>query len=380
MAVYKQKNGTWQVRMRSSEGRQVTKRGFATKREAQAWESDSKRKMTTGSWTAASGGRVTVREVFEPWLVAKRITERTKHDYKEVWSNLVAPWWATKQLRDVSPTGVTRWIADMSAQHSAARVRKAHAILNQTLDWAVADNLIPANPVERAKILANGELLPRVRREKEPVFLTAQQVRDLSDLVDGHYRLFVLTAAWTGLRFGEITELRVRDVDLLAKRIHVRRAVSDVGGRLVVGATKGGQERVVPILSSISGGLSEAIGRAGSPDELLFATKGGAQIRYRRFRADVFDPAVKAAGLSGLTPHGLRHTYAALAVQAGANPRLLMQALGHSDIRLTLQTYGGLFGDDLDALAERLDDVAMGPSREADVVNLLSGRPSGTSD
>lgn len=380
MAVYKQSNGTWQVRMRSPEGRQITKRGFATKREAQAWESESKRSMATCTWTAASGGRVPVYAVFDSWIEAKRVTERTKHDYREVWSNLVEPAWGSKQLKDVSPTGVTRWLSDLASKYSAARVRKAHAILNQSLDWAVADNLIPVNPLVRAKVLANGDLLPRVRRERDPIYLAAPQVQDLADRVDPHYRPFVLTAVWTGLRFGEITELRVRDVDLLARRIHVRRAVSDVGGRLVVGTTKGGQERVVPILSSISGRLAEAIESAGSPDSLLFTTKNGAQIRYRRFRSDVFDPAVSAAGISGLTPHGLRHTYAALAVQAGANPRLLMQALGHSDIRLTLQTYGGLFGDDLDALAERLNDVATKPSHEADVVNLLSPRPSGTDD
>ena len=51
-------------------------------------------------------------------------------------------------------------------------------------------------------------------------------------------------------------------------------------------------------------------------------------------------------------------TYAALAVQAGANVKVLQKAMGHSDIRLTLDTYGGLFGDDLDALAASMDEAA----------------------
>ena len=69
----------------------------------------------------------------------------------------------------------------------------------------------------------------------------------------------------------------------------------------------------------------------------------------------MFKPAARAAGLAGLTPYGLRHTYAALAIQAGANVKVIQKAMGHSDIRLTLDTYGGLFPDDLDSLAAELD-------------------------
>jgi integrase len=68
---------------------------------------------------------------------------------------------------------------------------------------------------------------------------------------------------------------------------------------------------------------------------------------------------VVTCDLGGITPHSLRHTYAALAVQAGANVKVLQKAMGHSDIRLTLDTYGGLFGDDLDALAQRMDEAAV---------------------
>jgi integrase len=93
-------------------------------------------------------------------------------------------------------------------------------------------------------------------------------------------------------------------------------------------------------------------------DDLLFTTAKGTQVRYSRWRAGIFIKAVEATGLTGITPHSLRHTYAALAVQAGANVKVLQKAMGHSDIRLTLDTYGGLFGDDLDALAQRMDAAA----------------------
>lgn len=380
MAVYKQDNGSWQVRMRDPQDRQITKRGFAAKREAQAWEAEQKRAMRSGTYTAAEGGRVRLDAVYTSWLESKQISERTKHDYAELWRSCIAPTWESAQLKSITPTGITRWISELSAQHSPARVRKAATVLNQMLRWAVADQLIPSNPMDRAKELAGSTLLPRSRRESQPVYLSLEQVNALADEVDPHYRVMILTMVWTGLRFGEVTELRVKDVDLLKGRIHVRRAVSDVAGRLVVGPPKSGQPREVPILASARDSLASVIEASISPDDLIFTTLSGTQVRYSRFRKDIFDPAVKKSGLDGLTPHGLRHTYAALAVKAGANPKVLQVAMGHSDIRLTLDTYGGLFGDDLDSLAESMNAAVQGSGSETNVVKMLSAGGSVTAD
>ena len=64
------------------------------------------------------------------------------------------------------------------------------------------------------------------------------------------------------------------------------------------------------------------------------------------------------AGLSGLTPHELRHTAASLAVSAGANVKAVQRMLGHKSATMTLDVYAGLFDDDLDAVAARLDASA----------------------
>jgi integrase len=78
----------------------------------------------------------------------------------------------------------------------------------------------------------------------------------------------------------------------------------------------------------------------------------------RNWRRRVFDPAVRAAGLDGLTPHGLRHTAASLAVAAGAHVQAVQRMLGHASAAMTLDVYAGLFEDDLDAVADRLDAAA----------------------
>jgi integrase len=72
----------------------------------------------------------------------------------------------------------------------------------------------------------------------------------------------------------------------------------------------------------------------------------------------VFDPAAEDAGMAGLTPHELRHTAASLAVSAGANVKAVQKMLGHASAAMTLDIYSGLFDDDLDGVAERIDVLA----------------------
>jgi integrase len=95
------------------------------------------------------------------------------------------------------------------------------------------------------------------------------------------------------------------------------------------------------------------------PDELLFTGPGGGMLRVGNFRRRVFDEAARQVGLEGLTPHDLRHTAASLAVSAGANVKAVQRLLGHASAAMTLDVYSGLFDDDLDAVADRLDEAAV---------------------
>ena len=94
------------------------------------------------------------------------------------------------------------------------------------------------------------------------------------------------------------------------------------------------------------------------PGDLVFTSSRGAPLRNHNFRARVFAPAAAAIGVPQLTPHDLRHTAASLAVQAGANVKAVQRMLGHASAAMTLDVYAGLFGDDLDAVADRLDEAA----------------------
>lgn len=88
---------------------------------------------------------------------------------------------------------------------------------------------------------------------------------------------------------------------------------------------------------------------------LVFQTTFGNPIRGAKFRADVFVPACKRAGVEPIRIHDLRHTCASLLVKGGANPKMVQQWMGHQDIRMTLNTYTHLYTSDLVMLARQLD-------------------------
>ncbi len=109
----------------------------------------------------------------------------------------------------------------------------------------------PPRSTTRYAAAASGPTPPGARGLPRPgkrdyVYLTHAQVRELADEA-GRWHLLVLVLAYTGLRWGEATALRVCDIDLARRRIDVRRAFSDVGGTIVLGTPKSHQSRTVPV-------------------------------------------------------------------------------------------------------------------------------------
>jgi integrase len=125
----------------------------------------------------------------------------------------------------------------------------------------------------------------------------------------------------------------------------------------------------MPLARSLVEPMTRQLAGKG-PDDLVFTSPTGDVLRNGNFRHRVFDSAAESVGLSGVTPHDLRHTAASLAIAAGANVKAVQRMLGHASAAMTLDVYAGLFGDDLDAVADRLDQAA--PASRADQVRTTA--------
>jgi integrase len=265
--------------------------------------------------------------------------------------------------------GLTHWVSRLSLGGlGPSAIRQSVFVMSAALDHAVRSGRIRSNP-------ARGLGLPRPKR-RDYVYLTHGQVLALAPEA-GHWRLLILLMAYTGLRWGEATALRVCDIDFDRRRVDVRRAFSDVGGRIVWGTPKSHQSRTVPVPRFIAIELAGAVD-GKRPDDLIFTMPGGSVMRMSNWRRATFVPARSRAGLSDrFRVHDLRHTAASLMIQVGYPPKMLQEIMGHASITTTLDLYGHLYPGEMDRYADRLDEAA-GMSDAADDVAKM--RPDDDED
>ncbi|MFS0900297.1 tyrosine-type recombinase/integrase [Mycolicibacterium litorale] len=343
----------YRVRYRTPDRRQTDKRGFKTKRDAEAFANQLEVDKRRGAYVAPAAGRVKLGEYAEEWLEAKHnLKPSTKARYQVVLDTFVAQH-AAVPIGDISRQLVREWVADLSSKRSPATVHKAVGVLRQILAMAVSDNRLVLNPVD-------GVELPSVATVEQR-FLTLEQLHALADAA-GDHRTLVYVLGTCGLRFGEVAELRWRDLDLDRLTIRITRSVVLVDNRFVVGSPKGGKGRTVSLPKFVGDLLNQ---RDVDYDALVFPDSEGGHMRGSNVRRRWWSQAVAAAELYPRTTrdqegrdtvvydfkiHELRHTAASLAIQAGANIKSLQNMLGHESAALTLDRYGHLYGSDVEAV------------------------------
>jgi integrase len=153
-------------------------------------------------------------------------------------------------------------------------------------------------------------------------FLNAEQVTDVAGAIDDQYRALVLTAAYTGCRFGELAGLRVRRLDLLRRSLTVAETLSDVRGQVALAPPKTAAARRQVALPRF---LSEELARhlaqwPPGADGFVFSAPEGGPLRRTNFRRRTWLPAVRASVGEPFRFHDLRHTHAAMLIAQGEHP------------------------------------------------------------
>lgn len=360
----------YMVRYRMPDHRQTTKRGFRTKRDAEAFSATVEVQKLMGDYVAPALGRVTVAELAPDWLQRKQIDVAPSNyrTLESAWRNHVGPRWGTVRLAEIEPAAVESWIADLGRSGKGATVViRAYGVLAGVLDDAVKLRRISRNPARGV------ENLPR-KTTKRHVYLSADDVAALAR-ESGQHSALVLTLAYTGLRWGEMVALRVKDIEFLRRRISVHDNAVQLGVDHAEGLTKSRRGRSVPAPQFILDLLSVQC-RGKQPEDLVFPGPEGRYLPRPKSDGGWFIGAVKRAGVQRITPHDLRHTTANLAISSGVNVLALARMLGHTSAKVTLDTYADLFDTDLDAVAVTMNDAYS----QASVVKMWPESTSGTVD
>lgn len=358
----------WQARWWGSDGKQA-KRTFPSFTEARDHLLRIDTSKRAGTYVNPSVGRRKVGDYFAAWIAQASLEESTRHLYGDMFARHIAPTLGHAALSTISRERVKDWVAELSVRGVGARsIGVAHGVLRRTLAEAVRDGILTSNA-------AVGVAVPRAEhRSMYP--LSAGEVAGLASAVPPRDRALILTLAYGGLRIGEASALRVRRVDLLRSRLHVAGSASEIAGHRIEGSTKTDRERQVALPRFLSDELAQHLAAYSTPmdpDAYVFTGAEGRPLRTSNWRARVFIPGQRAAGITPLRRvHDLRHTAAALAIAAGAHPKMLQDMLGHSSIAVTLNVYGHLFPSLHDALAASLDEAfrAAADSGQATVAEI----------
>lgn len=337
----------YMVRYRTPQRTQTKKRGFTTKRDAEAFANTVEVEKMTGSYVSPQLGLITVGELAPEWL-ARKESDVAPSNYRTLdsaWRVHVKPVWGNTRIADIDLAEVERWIAKMKKTSGATTVVRAYGVLAGILDDAVKSRRLVANPARGVENLPD-------KTAKRRVYLTIDDVSRLA-AESGQHQALVLTLAYTGIRWGEAVALRVRDIQFLRRRLSVHDNAVQLGVDHAVGKTKNRKERSVPVPQFVLDQLAvQCEGR--ELDDLVFGD-GTTYLPRPKSAGGWFAGAVKRAKVQQITPHDLRHSCASIAISSGVNVLALSRMLGHQSAKVTLDTYSDLFDTDLDAVAEALD-------------------------
>jgi integrase len=190
--------------------------------------------------------------------------------------------------------------------------------------------------------------------------------------IEPRYRALIPFMAYTGLRMGEASALRLANLNLAHREVRVTESVSVVNGHTHVGPTKTRRGRVVSLPRMVVTELERHVADfPPSPKGLVFGSPHGDYLNRHNFYNRVWYPALRASGLEGVRVHDLRHTAVSLAIRAGASPREAMDFAGHSSIAVTMNVYGHLFPGQGLSLADRLDELAQSWPRAEQAVKVV---------
>lgn len=336
------------------------KREFDTAKQAAAWIPATRAQLIAGTYVdpntllppAPKDAAPTFKQYAARWVAERDLKPRTRSEYTRMLDNFA-------DLDPLPVDTITRqqvkdWFAALTLASTARKhqYELARAIFNSAVD----DELIDHSPVRIAGAA-------KASRKPMADMPTPVQVHALADKMPSpKYRVMVLVSAWCGLRFGESTELRRKDIlldeDGMPLAIRVRRGVVRVDGQYVVGTPKsaaGMRDVVIPphIRQDLSDYLDTLPAKA---DTLLFpGTRNGRHMApsslYKPFYA-----ARAKVGLPALRWHDLRHFSATTAAMTGATLAELQARLGHSTVQAAMRYQHAAAGRDA-AIAEAMSNV-----------------------
>ena len=338
----------WYAKYRLPDGRQVQRRigpawttrerpaeGFHTRRTAQTWLdtvlSEARRGELPGMVRTGATFADAVAEYMR-WLEHDRARKpSTLRGYESIMRAHLLPAFGERRLEDIAANEVEAWSATLAASGMANATRlRILTCLHGVMKRAKRVWRLPRNPISDVE-------KPTQRRAAiELEVFSPKEIHALVRAAESEQDAAIfLTAAFTGLRRGELVALRWRSIDFARRTVRVVASYSE----RFLSTPKVGRARSVPMAPPVDEALARLAGRGhdDQEDDLVFPATFGeyldASALYRRYKL-----ALERAGLRPLRFHDLRHTFGTQVISNPAVSILRLKAwMGHADIDTTMK-------------------------------------------
>ncbi|MGX9295209.1 tyrosine-type recombinase/integrase [Tsukamurella paurometabola] len=366
-SIRKLPSGRFQARYTAPDGEEYKADDtFPTEAAADDWLVIQRAKVLTTEWVPrASADSVAFRAYSESWLKHRTLKPKTREHYEQLLRLHINPTFGDRPLKAITPDAVRAWHATLAPGKATTRAH-SYSLLRTIMLTAVKDDVIDKSP---CRITAAGSTKRRITIKPASI----PELSAIAAAMPDRLRLIVLLASWCALRFGELAELRRRDVELHTTKdedgndvhsgvLRIRRGVVYVDKRHIVGDPKAGSRRDVAIPPGLVPVVRAHLEDHVAPDKdgLLFpAARDATEYLTPTTLYKSFHPARDAAGRPDLRFHDLRHSGAVLAAQSGATLAELMGRLGHSTPAAALRYQSVAAGRDAE-IARRLSALIEG--------------------
>jgi integrase len=305
---------------------------FTSKRDARNWLALRQSEIIQKAWTppqsTPKGTAITFADYADQWLAHRELKQRSRELYRNLLDRHLLPVFGAMPLTAITADDIRTWYTGFDKSTPTLR-SQCYGMVRTVLGTAASDGIINANPC----VIRGASSVSRVD-QITPASL--EEIDKIASAMPDRYAAMILLAAWCALRFGEVTELRRRDIDLDPDKqwgvIRVRRAVVRTNDGFQVTTPKsdaGIRDVAIPphLIPVLADHLAIHVGQGR--DALLFASAAGRHLPQGTLHKH-FSAARKVANRTDLRFHDLRHSGAVLAAQSGATLSELMGRLGHS--------------------------------------------------
>jgi integrase len=303
----------------------------------------AERKRRKRSGEPVAPGKVKFEDFAHSWLDGQQqLRDGTKTLYRGHLERHVYPRLGHRWLHEIHEDDVTGLISELRSKGlSAYTIRGVLVPVGRILSNALRRKLIHSNPITN---LERGER--PIPERGELLILDSAGIARLLAVADETWRPLLASAVFTGLRQSELLGLTWADVDLDAGLVKVRMQLARSGKRVRPKTERAIRDvTIFPALGKLLREHKESAfgsGRA-KPSDLVFTTRLGTPVGHRNVARSALDPTLVRAGLPPMRWHDLRHTFASMLIGQGANVVFVSRQLGHSSVKITLDTYGHLF-------------------------------------